>query len=205
MLFHLWDDQVQAVQTMIACSIANQAMMVWALRREVEGRSLRVFLLGGIAGLPVGVWALLHADHGLYTRALGAVLLIYGTYMLACKPRVLGWRHPCLDLAAGFLGGITGGAVGFPGAPVTIWCGLKGWGKTWQRAVFQPFILLMQVAALFAISAVKPRSGHGAGSRVPDIPGGIGGGLRLCPRAACQVCGAGDRAGLRAPGGSRPA
>lgn len=169
MLFHLWDDQVQVVQTMIACSIANQATMVWALRREVEGRSLGVFLLGGAAGLPLGVWALLHADHGLYTRALGAVLLAYGTYMLACKPRILGWRHPGFDLAAGFLGGITGGAAGFPGASVTIWCGLKGWDKTRQRAVFQPFILLMQVAALFAISAMRLRSSHGAGFDPADL------------------------------------
>ncbi len=154
---------------MIACSIADQATMVWALRREVEGRSLGLFLLGGAAGLPAGVWALLHADHGLYTRALGAVLLAYGTYMLACRPRVLGWRHPGFDLAAGFLGGITGGAAGFPGAPVTIWCGLKGWHKTRQRALFQPFILLMQVAALFAISAMRPRLSHVAGFDPADL------------------------------------
>ncbi len=36
---------------------------------------------------------------------------------------------------------ITGGLAGFPGAFVTIWCGLKGWDKAHQRGVYQPFIL----------------------------------------------------------------
>jgi uncharacterized membrane protein YfcA len=56
------------------------------------------------------------------------------------------------DFASGFLGGITGGAAGFPGAFVTIWCGMKGWDKARQRAVFQPFILVMQIAALLTIN-----------------------------------------------------
>ena len=158
MLFHLWDDHVQVVQVMMACSIVNQATMVWALRHDVRARDLAPFLLGGTAGLPLGAWALLHADRTLYTHALGVLLLAYGAYTLACRPRVLSRQIPALDLAAGFLGGITGGAAGFPGASVTIWCGLKSWDKTRQRAVFQPFILLMQIAALLMISTLKQRA-----------------------------------------------
>ena len=163
MLFHLSNDQVQAVQIMIACSIANQATMVWALRHSIDRRNLGIFLLGGASGLPLGVWALLHADKTLYTHALGVLLIAYGAYMLASTPRVLQQKHRGLDLAAGFLGGITGGAVGFPGASVTIWLGFKGWNKIQQRAVYQPFILLMQVAALFAISILRRHSGPGIG------------------------------------------
>jgi uncharacterized membrane protein YfcA len=143
---------------MITCSIANQAAMVWALRRQVDWRGLAVFLCGGALGLPLGVWALLHADRHLYTLALGAFLLAYGGYMLVRRPFTVRRQHPLLDAAAGFLGGITGGAVGFPGASVTIWCGAKGWTKDRQRALFQPFILVMQVAALAAIAVAR---GHG--------------------------------------------
>lgn len=163
MLFHLWDDQVQVVQVMIACSIVNQATMVWTLRHNVQAHDLGPFLFGGIAGLPLGTWALLHADRTLYTHALGVLLLAYGTYTLACKPCVLSRQSPGLDLAAGFIGGITGGAAGFPGASVTIWCGLKGWDKARQRAVFQPFILLMQIAALLLISTLRQRAGSHRG------------------------------------------
>jgi uncharacterized membrane protein YfcA len=159
MLFHLLDDQVQVVQIMIACSIANQATMVWNLRRDIDLPALVPFVLGGLAGLPLGVWVLLNADHRVYTHLLGAFLIGYGAYALAGKPHKLAASHTTLDAAIGFIGGITGGAAGFPGASMTIWCGMKGWDKTRQRALFQPFILLMQIAALVAISAIKQQQG----------------------------------------------
>ncbi len=163
-LFHFHDDPVQIVQIMIVCSIANQASMTWASRHDIAWRGLRVYLLGGAPGLAIGVWILLNMDRGLYAHGFGAALLLYGVYMLVRKPFVV--RHPpvALDLLAGFLGGITGGAAGFPGAFVTIWCGMKGWSKARQRAVFQPFILSMQVAALLAISLLRP-----AGTGMPGF------------------------------------
>jgi uncharacterized membrane protein YfcA len=158
LLFHLMPDPVLAVQIMMVCSIANQAAMTWSLRSDVQGRSLGVFLIGGLLGLPLGVWLLLHANHAAYVRALGAFLLAYGIWMLLRRPVTLR-QSPVLDFAIGWLGGVTGGAAAFPGAPVTIWCGFKGWDKTRQRALFQPFILLMQLAAVVAIGMAKPHAG----------------------------------------------
>jgi uncharacterized membrane protein YfcA len=158
MLFHLGDDPVVVVQIMMTCSIANQAKMTWDLRRDVDWGSLRRFLAGGVFGLPIGVWLLLHVERAPYLHALGVFLVVYGGYMLFRRPFVA-FQSAGRDVAAGFLGGITGGVLGFPGASVTIWCGTKGWDKNRQRAVFQPFILIMQVAALVLISVA--RSGHG--------------------------------------------
>jgi uncharacterized membrane protein YfcA len=45
---------------------------------------------------------------------------------------------PLRDAGVGFLNGILGGITGFAGIVVTIWCGLRGWPKDVQRAVFQP-------------------------------------------------------------------
>lgn len=50
------------------------------------------------------------------------------------------------------LGGITGGAIAFPGVAPTIWCGLRGLPKDVQRGVVQPFILAIQVATLVYFS-----------------------------------------------------
>ena len=157
MLFHMDDDPIEMVQIMMTCSIANQAKMTWELRRNFDWSSLRWFLTGGIFGLPIGVWLLLNVEKGLYIHALGVFLVIYGGYMLFRRPFVLR-QHIACDIAAGFLGGITGGVMGFPGASVTIWCGTKGWDKDRQRAVFQPFILILQIAALVLIGMA--RSGH---------------------------------------------
>jgi uncharacterized protein len=66
------------------------------------------------------------------------------------------------DALAGAAGGITGGLAAFPGACVTIWCGLQGWAKERQRAVFQPYILLMQAAALAWMQLLPAAPGGGA-------------------------------------------
>lgn len=152
-LFRWAGGPVQLVQTMLACSIANQALMAWSLRSHVAPRDLRPCLFGAVLGLPLGIWALLHVDHGLYTHALGGLLLVSGAYLLVRRKRGPCPQHPGWDLAAGILGGITGGAAGFPGAPVAVWCSLKGWDSTRQRALCQPFTLTVQAAALLAICA----------------------------------------------------
>jgi uncharacterized membrane protein YfcA len=168
MLFHFHDDPVQVVQIMITCSIANQAAMTWAARREIDWRGLNVYFAGGAVGLWLGVWLLLHADRGLYTQAFGGFLLAYGVYMLLRKPVFIRRQPIAVDFVSGFLGGITGGAAGFPGAFVTIWCGMKGWDKARQRAVFQPFILVMQLAALLAIGMARRPGASGFGLDITD-------------------------------------
>jgi uncharacterized membrane protein YfcA len=169
MLFHLSDDPVQVVQVMVMCSIANQTAMTWAARRDIVWRELLVYLAGGAVGLAGGVWLLLHADHARYAPALGLFLLGYGLYMLLRKPLVIRRQHAALDFVTGLLGGITGGAAGFPGAFVTIWCSMKGWDKARQRAVFQPFILIMQVLALITISLLHRGSAGGLGFDPTDL------------------------------------
>jgi uncharacterized membrane protein YfcA len=162
-LFHFDDDTVRIVQIMIVCSIANQAAMTWSGRHAIDWRGLRVYLAGGAPGLAIGVWILLNIDRTLYTHMFGAFLLTYGSYMLVRNPTVVLRQPYWADALAGFLGGITGGAAGFPGAFVTIWCGMKGWDKARQRAVFQPFILIMQIAALLTISLARRPAGGNAG------------------------------------------
>jgi uncharacterized membrane protein YfcA len=121
MLFHIGDDPVQVVQIVMTCSIANQAKMTWELRGDFDWRNLRWFLTGGIGGLPIGVWLLFHVETRLYIHALGLFLFLYGGYMLFRRPIVLP-QNAGRDIVAGFLGGVTGGATGFPSASVSIWC-----------------------------------------------------------------------------------
>ena len=75
--------------------------------------------------------------------------------MLLRRLMVVDYDLPAADYAVGVLGGITGGFAGFPGAFVTIWCGLKGWTKNQQRGVYQPFILIMQVMALITLTFMQ--------------------------------------------------
>jgi uncharacterized membrane protein YfcA len=167
MLFHLLDDPVQVVQIMMICSIAGQALMVWSLRRDIDWRGLRPFVVGAAAGLPVGVYCLLHSRPVLYVHIIGALLVLYAAFMIFRRPLVVRRQHALFDGVAGFLGGVTGGAAAFPGAFVTIWCGFKGLSKERQRGLYQPFILIVQLAAL----AILALSSLGAGGRPFDFAG----------------------------------
>jgi uncharacterized protein len=158
LLFHVIDNPVYAVQVMIICSIAIQIYCVANLWQSIDWRSLPVFLIGGLPGVPVGAWLLTHLPTGAYRGVLGGLLVAYGAWLLFKRPtRPLRWG-PLADLCAGFLGGLTGGLAGFPGASVTIWCALKGWDKAHQRGVYQPFILCMQPISLLAIQLMQPSS-----------------------------------------------
>ena len=158
LLFHVIDSPVYAVQVMIICSIAIQLYCVASLWHSIDWRSLPVFLIGGLPGVPLGAWLLTHLPTSAYRGVLGGLLVAYGAWLLFKRPtRPLRWG-PLADLCAGFLGGLTGGLAGFPGASVTIWCALKGWDKARQRGVYQPFILCMQPASLLAIQLMQPES-----------------------------------------------
>ncbi len=159
LLFHLLSaPPVLIVQIMVVCSIAIQLMSVMALWNTLDWRALPPFLAGGIVSIPLGVFLLLHVQQHTYGIAMGVALAAYGTYMLFRRPLAVSGGGAWSDGLAGLMGGITGGFAGFPGAIVTIWCGLKGWDKTRQRGVYQPFILVMQVLTLAAIHVMS----HGA-------------------------------------------
>jgi uncharacterized membrane protein YfcA len=157
-LFHFMESPVNAVQVMVVCSIAIQLLSVATLWRSIDWRSLPVFLAGGVLGVPAGVYLLLHLHTAAYREVIGGLLIFYGGYLLLRHPSRSIPAGPILDTCAGFLGGLTGGLAGFPGAFVTIWCGLKGWDKARQRGVYQPFILCMQPVTLIVIYFMRPPS-----------------------------------------------
>jgi uncharacterized membrane protein YfcA len=163
MLFPLLGEPVRVVQIMMVCSIAIPTLSVVALRNTIEWRHLIRFVVGGLIGLPLGVYLLFRVSASLYLDVIGVFLVSYGIYMIARRARPVRVESIAGDWSAGFLGGLTGGFAAFPGAFVTIWCGLKGWDKNRQRGVYQPFILIMQISALIAISVIKMSQGHASG------------------------------------------
>lgn len=155
MLLHLPINHVAAVQTMMVCSVFNQCLSLSVLRRCIEWRRLPPFLLGGLAGLPLGLALLLLAPRESYAMAAGALFCGYGLFMLRRRPLPVPPDSPTLELLVGVAGGITGGVAALPSAPVTAWCQARGWGRERQRGVFQPFIFVMQILAL-ALMALGP-------------------------------------------------
>ena len=144
-------DPVLAAPLVVICSVAAQLLSLLSIRPAFNLHRIYPFLLGGILGVPIGVMALNHIEVGSFRAGVGVFLVLYCAFTLASR------RLPVFDRggkpadgAVGLAGGILGGAAGLSGALPTVWCGLKGWGKTEQRAVYQPFNLAILSWALIA-------------------------------------------------------
>jgi uncharacterized membrane protein YfcA len=159
-LFHFVDTQVHGVQIMLTSSIAIQLYCVLRLRQTIFLGTLLPFVLGGVLGLAPGLYLLLHTPQHLYLLAMGAFLVIYGVFMLTRRHYKIERDGILTRVTLGGLGGITGATAAFPGAFVTIWCNMRGWTKEQQRAIYQPFILVMQIATLLLLSAIAPTGGN---------------------------------------------
>jgi uncharacterized protein len=139
---------LQTASLIIAFGLVVQGASVWRLRHALDWNRLWPFLIGGAIGVPIGIAALEWASPSHMRAGVGAVLILYSVYSLlrpAMKPIEAGISA---DASIGFLNGVLGGATGLAGILTTIWCGLRGWSKDQQRAVFQPVGV-----ATFAMSA----------------------------------------------------
>lgn len=142
-------DPLLAAPLVVICSVIGQAQSLMTVRRAFDWRRVRPFLLGGLLGVPLGVFLLSDIPKEAFRGTMGLFLIAYAGAMLALRaaPQVT-WGGRPADAVVGFCGGIMGGAAGLSGALPTIWCGLKGWSKDAQRAVFQPFNLTVLSFAL---------------------------------------------------------
>jgi uncharacterized membrane protein YfcA len=140
---------VQTATLIIAFGLIVQGYAVFKLRRALDWHRLWPFLAGAALGVPVGVGVLGWANPAHVRAATGVFLILYSLYALA-RPALKSTARggASADAGVGFLNGILGGMTGFAGILVTIWCGVRGWPKDQQRAVFQPVGV-----AIFAMSA----------------------------------------------------
>jgi len=155
-----------AVPLLMSLSTMNQLLSIKQLKADMKPLSQwwpagpGGYILGGMAGAPIGLWLL----HVLPVNALmvvfGIFLMAYGTYSLF-KPANLVLRlsnSKFSSFAVGGLGGILGGFTAFPGAAVVIWSGLRNMPKAESRAIVQPYILAMQIFSLLLLAIFKPES-----------------------------------------------
>jgi len=131
-------------------ALVGQVIATVTVRRGFEWRLLLPFLLGGLGGIPLGVVALRLLDPILFRLCLGLVLLTVCPLMLVAS------RLPDIsrlgrgaDVGIGLIGGIMSTIGGFAGTVPALWCTLRGWDKSVQRAVIQNFSL-----AILSVSAV---------------------------------------------------
>jgi uncharacterized membrane protein YfcA len=131
---------VEAVSISLAMSVISGIQGVVLVWPSIDWARLARFILPALIGVPLGVQILSLIDPGPLKIAVAAFLVLYGGFFTFRRnlPN-LTRRTPGTDMTVGFLGGVLGGAAGLSGALPTMWCTLRAWTKSQQRAVLQPF------------------------------------------------------------------
>jgi hypothetical protein len=138
-----------AVALVLICSIVSQTSTLPAIWRSVDFKLVWPFLVGGLAGVPLGTMLIAHADPGLFKLSTGVFLLVLPPALFFNrKPLALSIGGRVADAMIGFAGGILGGVAGLSGPLPTLWASVRGWGKDERRGIFQIYNWTILSAAL---------------------------------------------------------
>jgi uncharacterized membrane protein YfcA len=138
-----------AVPLVMICSITAQTSTLLAFWRFIDFRLVWPFIIGGLAGVPLGTMLVAHADPAIFKLSVGLLLLVFPTVLYFNRtPLALSFGGRTADTMVGFAGGILGGLAGLSGPLPTLWASLRGWGKDERRGVFQTFNWTVLSAAL---------------------------------------------------------
>lgn len=141
---------LQAVALVLAMSVASGLQGVALIWHAIDWRRLARFLVPALVGVPFGLQVLELVDATVLKLMVAGFLILYGGFFAFRRglPN-LTRKTPVLDGAIGFAGGFLGAVAGLSGALPTMWCSLRPWPKAAQRAVLQPFnVIILGISAV---------------------------------------------------------
>ena len=138
------------VPLVLICSIVAQTSTLPSFWRSFDFGLVWPFLIGGLAGVPLGTVLVAHADPGIFKLSAGVLLLVFPVALYFDRvPVATSFGGRAADGLIGFAGGILGGLAGLSGPVPILWASVRGWGKDERRGVFQTFNWTVLSAALF--------------------------------------------------------
>ncbi len=129
-----------AVPLVLICSIIAQTSTLPSFWRSIDFKLVWPFLIGGLAGVPLGIMLIAHADPQMFKLSFGVLLLVFPAALHFNRaPIAVSFGGRVADAAVGFAGGILGSLAGLSGPIPILWASVRGWGKDERRGVFQTF------------------------------------------------------------------
>src|SRR6202000_1886263 len=100
--------------------IIAQTWTLPSIWRSIDFKMITPFIIGGLAGVPIGTVLVAYADPHLFKLALGIFLLIFPAALyFQRQPMALTIGGKVADTGIGFVGGVLGGLAGLSG-PIPI-------------------------------------------------------------------------------------
>lgn len=138
-----------AVPLVLICSVIAQTSTLPSIWRTINFKLVWPFLIGGLAGVPLGTMLIAHADPNVFKLTVGVFLLIFPVALyLQRMPMAFTFGGRIADAAVGFAGGILGGLAGLSGPLPILWASVRGWNKEERRGIFQTFNWTVLATAL---------------------------------------------------------
>ena len=138
-----------AVPLVLICSIVAQTSTLPSFWRSIDFKLVWPFVIGGLAGVPLGTLLIAHADPYGFKLSFGVLLLVFPIALyFNSTPIVPRFGGRMADGVVGFAGGILGGLAGLSGPVPILWANLRGWGKDERRGIFQAFNWTILTASL---------------------------------------------------------
>ena len=110
---------VTAVCTIVLMSTVNTFFVAMHARRHIRVRLVGPLALGGVMGIPFGIWTLQVVDPPLIKVLVGAFVMAFALLLLS------GWRRPLEHprwslIPVGMASGLLGGSTSMGGPPVIL-------------------------------------------------------------------------------------
>ena len=141
-------------------ALCSFAVNLWTVRSDVPWRETWPVVGASLPALLVGVYWLQHLDDRVLRAGLGVTILVGCAVMLwAPKGSRIHRTSPWAYLA-GFLGGLSGGAVGASGPPVVLYTLFRGWDKSVAKGVMSAYFLLMGLWRIAVLVATGVATGQ---------------------------------------------
>jgi len=138
-----------AVPLILVCSVVAQSSTLPSMWRSFDLTLVWPFVIGGLAGVPLGTRLVAHADPNVFKLTIGVFLLVFPVALHFNRDLpAIRFGGKFADGAIGFAGGILGGLAGLSGPLPILWASIRGWGKDERRGVFQLFNFTVLAAAL---------------------------------------------------------
>src|SRR5215471_302926 len=116
-----------AVPLVLICSVVAQSSTLPSMWKSFDLTLVWPFLIGGLAGVPLGTMLVAHADPKVFKLTIGVLLLIFPTALyLNRRPFAFKFGGRVADGAIGFAGGILGGRAVIKSKLPILWANVRG-------------------------------------------------------------------------------
>jgi uncharacterized membrane protein YfcA len=130
-------------------ALLGQIASLASVRGGFDVSRIAPLVIGGVIGVPIGVFLLHNVDPVRFKLAIGIFLTLYGLYgLLTSGAARITAGGTGLDAFIGLIGGVLGGLGGMSGSVPAIWTQLRGWKRDLRRATIQVYNIAMHALTL---------------------------------------------------------